>query len=273
MIFDRIIGMYPKLFGLIDSYTVMILLGVIGALVTFFFYLRRQKMGRNEIIDLLWIGIVSVIAGIIFACLFENLYELIENPAAYHWTWGMTFIGGAIGGAGMFLLLYFLYYKKHHKPILREILVVAPGCITLAHAVGRIGCFLDGCCYGKETTAWYGIYFPTLGKTVIPTQLFEAAFLFVLSAVLIVLAFKLDWKYTFPVYLISYAVFRFLIEFIRGDERGAFLGPFSPSQIWCFVLCAGGIALIFILRRFMPKAHEEQQEAVADDNEADQPVN
>ena len=266
--------MYPELFGILDSYVVMLLIGVVGALLTLFFYLRKRKAGRDEIIDLLWIGIVAIIAGIVFACLFENLYEFIESPSTYRWTWGMTFIGGAIGGAGVFLLLYFLYYKKHHKPILKDILIVAPGCISLAHAVGRIGCFLDGCCYGKDTDAWYGIYFPALNKTVIPTQLFEAAFLALLTIVLLILAFKKNWGYTFPVYLIAYSVWRFLIEFIRGDERGAFLGPFSPSQIWCMVLCVGGIALIFIYRRFvfLPVAEEIQDQGVADDHRPDEHI-
>ena len=97
---------------------------------------------------------------------------------------------------------------------INDILIIAPACITLAHGLGRVGCFLAGCCYGKETTSILGVTFPK-GSTayflygpnhnVLPTQLFEAIFLFILFIILFFMK-----KNQFITYLFSYGIFRFL---------------------------------------------------------------
>lgn len=243
--------MHPKLFGFLESYTTMILIGLVAAFLLLFFYFKK-RLDKNAMIDLLLNGIVAVIGGIVFAILFENLYEWIKYGSEYKFKLAMTFYGGLIGGAGCFLLFYFLYFKKHHNGIVKDLLICVPFCITAAHALGRIGCFLEGCCYGIASDAWFAIDFPNIGK-VIPTNLFEAVFLFILTGVLLLLVYKFNFKYTFPVYMLSYGVFRFLIEFIRGDERGAFVGPFSPSQIICMIMIVGAIALIIIEKKLIFK--------------------
>mgnify|MGYP004445025491 CR=1 FL=1 len=239
--------MYPYLLG--DSYVVMLILGVIAAIVVAVLYMKfRIKLGSVEIIDICLCTIVAVIAGVIFAILFENFYEWIQKGKVV-WTWGMTFIGGLFGGVVGFLLMYYLFYVKRHQAITGYILIGAPACITIAHAIGRIGCFLEGCCYGKETDSWIGIVFPYgmgAGVKRIPTQLIESIFLFILSDIFIYLIFKTKFKYTLPVYLMVYGVFRFIIEFYRDDNRGQLENFLSPSQIWCIVMFMAGIALIFL---------------------------
>lgn len=251
--------MYPKLFGVIDSYSVMMVLAVVAAFILLFIFLYKRKTTQKEIIDIVICGSFAVTTGLIFAILFQNLYEFVQDINNYHWTWGMTFYGGLFGGVFGYLLMYVIYIRRQADGDIRKMLIIAPACITLAHAIGRIGCFLEGCCYGIDTTEWYGLYFPSLGRTVIPTQLYESIFLFALSAVLIFLAFKVNYHYTFVIYLLAYGVFRFLIEFIRGDERGAFIGIFSPSQIWSIVLLVIAVPLFFILRNiiFKDKVHEQ----------------
>lgn len=243
--------MYPKLFGFIDSYVVMLIIGVCLALFVFVFYfVKKVKLSKIEIIDLLIVCIVTLFFGIICAILFENVYEWIEKKTI-QWTWGMTFYGGLIGGVITFVLMYFLYYKKRHKDIFGHILIISPGAITLAHGVGRIGCFLAGCCYGKITDSPIGVVFPTVGvEKRLPTQLIEAGFLFILSAILIVFAFKNITKYTMIIYIISYTIFRFIIEFYRDDPRGVVFA-LSPSQIICIVLFAISIPMIFIFKKWV----------------------
>lgn len=245
--------MCPYIFNVIDSYVVMLLLGVIAALLILLFFLKKNKASKVEIIDLSIIAIGAIIVGIIFACLFENLYEYIESPSTYKWTWGMTFYGGLFGGVITFFPLYFFWYKKHHSPILNKVLIIAPASITAAHFLGRIGCFLAGCCYGKETNAWYGIKFVTTTTKVIPTQLIEALGLLLLTIILVLLAFKKSFKYNFVIYMSCYGVMRFLIEFLRGDDRGAFLGVFSPSQIWCFALLIASVVYYFLAKKVIYK--------------------
>jgi len=248
--------MYPKIFGVIDSYSALVVIGLVAAFVLLFVFLRYKKTTQSEIIDIIICGSFAVVCGLIFSILFQNLYVFIQDSNSYQWTWGMTFYGGLFGGVLGYLLIYRFFIRKHSTGDVSKVLIIAPACITVAHAIGRIGCFLEGCCYGLETSEWYGLFFPAIGKKVIPTQLFESAFLFILSAVLIFLAFKKSFKYTFIIYLISYGIFRFLIEFIRGDDRGAFMGIFSPSQIWSMVIVVLAIPLFFIMKNYLFKGKE-----------------
>lgn len=251
--------MYPKLFGVIDSYSVMIVLAIISAFGLLLLYLWKRKTSKEEIIDIIICGCAAVACGLIFAILFENLYELVQDVKSYTWTWGMTFYGGLFGGILGYFLMYVIYVSRHSHSDVSKVVIIAPACITLAHAIGRIGCFLEGCCYGKDTSEWYGLYFQSLGRKVIPTQLFESIFLFILSGVLIFLAFKFNYRYTFVIYFIAYPIFRFLIEFIRADDRGGFIGIFSPSQIWSMVMIIAAIPLLFLLKRVIFKKKSNAQ--------------
>lgn len=250
--------MCPKLFGIIDSYALMLIIGVIFALFLAFTYFKYKKVSNNFILDLLFTSVISIFMGVIFACLFENLYEFFENPDKYKFTFGMTFYGGLFGGSVTFILMYLFFIKKRNGRMMDKILIVAPSSITLAHSLGRIGCFLAGCCYGKETNMWYGIYFPTLEKIVIPTQLFESIFLLILSIVFTIIIFKTNFKYNIIIYLISYSIWRFLIEFLRDDPRGGFILGMSPSQFWCIALLIFSIPLFFFLKNVVFKNEESK---------------
>lgn len=106
---------------------------------------------------------------------------------------------------------------------------------------------MAGCCYGVETKAWFGIKFPGMINKVIPIQLFEAVFLFILFGVLFSMLYKKREKYTISTYLISYGIWRFFIEYLRGDDRGSFIGNLSPSQFWSIIMVLAGIIYIIVL--------------------------
>lgn len=252
--------MHPKLFHIFDSYVVMILVSVLAAFIIYLLYAKKNKDCSSIKIDFILCGIVAIIVGIIFAILFENLYELINSPKTYKWTWGMTFYGGLFGGVIAFILMYRFYFRKRHEPYMQKTLIIAPACVCIAHAFGRIGCFLVGCCYGKETSAWFGLKFVTTETKVIPTQLFEAIFLFLLGATLLFLAFKYNFKYSFAIYIGCYCVFRFIIEFFRGDPRGGFFLNLSPSQWWCLVLA---IVLPFLINISKKTIFKESKDETA----------
>ena len=248
--------MYPNLLGFDDSsYLLFIVIGIIASLVVAFLYFKKIGYSKREYIDLLICSLFAIAGGLVFALLFENLYELIQDPSTYKFHFGFTFIGGLFGGVITFLLVYHLAIKKETKMSIKELLIMAPGAITIAHAFGRIGCFFAGCCYGVKTDSFIGIDFPDIGKRV-PTQLIESIFLFILCALLIYLAFKKHYKYSFVIYAISYSVFRFIIEFFRDDPRGGFIGPFSPSQIWCLIILIGVYPLILVINRIFKNQDE-----------------
>lgn len=240
--------MLPKLFNTIDSYTFMLIIGIIAAFVLAIIYIKYKKFTKRDILDLLICGAFAIAGGIIFALGFQALYDLIENPKEFVFEFKMTFYGGLLGGVLGFVLSFYLLVKKNSTLEIGNVLKIAPACITLAHGIGRIGCFLAPCCYG--TVSEHGMYFPALGLKVIPTQLYEAIFLLVLSIILIILAFK-DYKWGFVIYLITYSIFRFIIEFFRGDDRGfTFLGM-SPSQLWSILILLIIYPLILLVKKYV----------------------
>lgn len=254
--------MFPDVYFLgLDLYTWCLLLGIVGALVVVRVYsdLRHIPVKLQNLV--LVTGAVAVLAGYGSAVLFQAFYDFCKTGTfVLGPNTGATFYGGLLGGAAVFLLGYFLVGKKlcGDLPVkyLREVTGIVACGVALAHGIGRIGCFCAGCCYGLPTEAWYGIFLPAVGKKVIPTQLIEAGFLFLLFIVLSVLAFKTKAS-CLGVYLTVYAVFRFFIEFFRGDDRGALFGTaLSPSQIWSIVLLLVGIAVIVLFAVF-PKRQKE----------------
>jgi len=181
----------------------------------------------------------SVLSQAVYNALETGIFEIAQDT-------GATFYGGLVGGGLIFVAVYliaghFLFPDGTAKKRFFEMSAIAAGSIAIAHAFGRIGCLCAGCCYGKPTDAWYGIYNAHLGVKTIPVQLFETLFLLALAAFL-------TWRLlrqrsgNLAVYLMSYAVWRFLIEYLRADDRGATVVSFlSPSQLTAVLLFAGGI--------------------------------
>ena len=161
---------------------------------------------------------------------------------------GLMFYGGLILALVTFVVWCCL--RREHPLVVADLFAAV---LPLGHAFGRIGCFFYGCCYGKDSDAWCAVAFPEGSPCwfehgqrivrVLPTQLFEAAALLVLFAVLL-FVYRRFRRYTFGLYLVGYAIIRFGIEYLRGDPRAA-VGPFSISQtISIGMLVLGAVVLI-----------------------------
>ncbi len=138
------------------------------------------------------------------------------------WHGGLVWYGGFFGS----LLAGWRYTRSRRISFLRMVDQIVPF-LALGHAIGRIGCFLNGCCYGRPTTSWCGVQFPELPGPVLPTQLFEAAGLFLLYRVLRLLqrpAVLARSGLLFGYYLVGYSGLRFVIEFVRGDQSVWWMG-------------------------------------------------
>ena len=244
----------------VHMYGVMIALGILAAFAVLFFYGKRMKVETSFLDFIYYNAIVSIALGFLSAALFQATYDFIEDPSAgFNIDSGITFIGGLIGGTLTFLLIYFAFRKKLSKK-LTEVLSLIPCSILIGHAFGRIGCFFAGCCYGKPTDSFLGVRFPGHPGSVHPTQLYEAFFLFALFAVCSYLLLKKGFKHNMSLYLVAYGIFRFLIEFVRNDERGQLLGFISPSQFWSILMIALGIGLYFLMNRLTaPKLAEDNE--------------
>lgn len=237
--------MFPELdLGLftIDMYTVMIIIGMVAAMLMFMHLSKKGQLPDDVSRRYLQIVLLAAIVGFVSAILFQSVYDFFKTGKFA--IGGMTFMGGLIGGVLAFFVLFKFMATKDEKTYLRvcaEYILIS---IVVAHFFGRIGCFFAGCCYGKETQSFLGVNFPGVGH-VHPTQLYEAALL--LAIFLACYKFK---KYTLYIYPIAYGIGRYIIEFFRGDERGAFLfGVISPSQFWSILMVITGIVLIILLNK------------------------
>lgn len=270
-----------EIFGVgIDLYSIFIAVGIFVCLLFTIFAMKKSGYSPTARDTIITIGIFSIIFGLGFAILFQAFYDFIADPSkGFKINGGMTFIGGLIGGVLAFIGLYFLFVYVINPRLKREnffkadmnkgiwyLLRIAPISITIAHGFGRIGCACAGCCYGHTTDAWYGIWNDYLGAKTVPIQLFEAGFLFLLSITMAVLFFVFKFKYNMTVYLISYGVWRFIIEFFRADitERGKFIPGLTPSQFWSVIMVLGGVAMFFIYRHFDPIVEQKQLEKQKD---------
>lgn len=258
-----------KILGFFHMYGLMIAIGLLACFGVLFYYGKKKKIEEKFIDFIFYNGVLSIIVGFGSAALFQATYNYIENPSVgFRLDGGITFIGGLIGGIITFLVVYALL-RKRYKTRLSDVISMPPCCILIAHAFGRIGCFFAGCCYGKETDSFLGVKFPGLPNPVHATQLYEAAFLFVLFAICFILLMKKDFKHNLSVYLIAYGIFRFCIEFLRDDARGVFVAGISPSQFWSILMVVGGVAVYFYLR-YLEKKRAVEKQASENEPEAEQ---
>jgi phosphatidylglycerol:prolipoprotein diacylglycerol transferase len=214
--------LHPQLLGPFHAYGACI---VAGAAAGVALGVRRARGYGLQRFDVLACGLLGFAGGLVGSTLLYVLIHLrtfLDEPALLAQS-GHVFYGGLAGGA----LAAFLYCRAYAVPLARVADAGAPA-LALAHAIGRIGCFLGGCCFGRETDFALAVE----GRH--PVQLYESAGLLALVAILIGLTSRLRSRSgaLFAVYLAGYGILRLTMEPLRGDlaERGTLL-RFSTSQI------------------------------------------
>jgi phosphatidylglycerol:prolipoprotein diacylglycerol transferase len=250
--------MYPILFEIGDwpvySYGVLLALAYLVGLQLAVVRARRQGLDATKVMDL---GIYLIIAALVGAKLMlivvdfdyfrRQPRELLSLVRA-----GGVFYGGLLAALGVGLWLV----RKYKLPTWTTADLIAPG-IALGHIVGRFGCLLAGCCYGRQTDVPWAITFTNpvaavnvgtpLDVPLHPTQIYDA------GASLVILIFLLIFERrgkpfpgrTFWAYMLLYGIARFIVEIYRGDERGMFAGV-STSQFVSIAVVP--LATIMLLR-------------------------
>ncbi len=250
------LGMHKILFKIgkltVYTYGFLIAIGLVCAIVLFYFLSKKFKLSEKSFNFYSTNVIISIVIGFLFANLYQAIYDWIESGfKEFGFNSSMTFMGGLIGGVAAFIIITAVFAKGDtRKDFWKTANLMAP-CIPLAHGFGRIGCFFAGCCYGKASVSPIAVKFPGMSYSVLPTQLFEAVFLFVLFGVLMFMLFKfkrIDLQLI--VYLGSYAIWRFIIEYFRGDHRGEFIPGMSPSQAQSILMLLVAGALAFYIFYF-----------------------
>lgn len=239
-------------------YGLMIALGFFAALMMTLH--RGKKRQFNE--DIIWgIFFCAILGGVVGSRLLYYIVELpniIEDPSIL-WTFknGYVVYGGIIGG----ILTCYVYCRIKKTEFFPYFDLVMPA-VSLAQGFGRIGCFCAGCCYGKETDAWYGItfhnaYFAPNGVKLIPTQLISSVGDFAICGMLLWYASrKPKTGRVASMYMLLYGVGRFALEFLRNDYRGS-IGVLSTSQIISIVIVAIGAVMYAVVPKLLEKKNRE----------------
>jgi phosphatidylglycerol:prolipoprotein diacylglycerol transferase len=205
---------------------------------------RKYGFSRDDVFDCL---IAILIGGIIGG---RVLFVVLNSEyfARYPLKVLMLNEGGlAIQGAILVAALAGLLMTKIKKlPFWKGSDLVAPY-IALGQSIGRIGCFLNGCCYGRATEGALSVTFP--GDTVarIPVQIYSSAFLMLIFMVLLSLKDKKPFDgYLFAMYLVLYSFLRFFMDFFRGDDLVSW-GGMTLSQLISVGMFACGAIIFFVL--------------------------
>ena len=235
-------------------YGLMAACGFIAAILLMEFNRKFAKLTKDQSSTLL---LQSLVLGIIGA----RIFYCVQFHRYYADDWfkvfridqgGLVFYGGFI----LAFIGVVIYTLKNKLDTVRVLDVFAPA-MAAAHGFGRIGCFLNGCCFGRDTNAWWGIR-PPVGSLLEykagsdplhPVQLLEAGENFLLCALYCYLLRKYPKRgLVMSLYLLIYGVLRFFNEMLRGDNELYF--HLTPAQWIGILLTVGGTAsLVYFLRK------------------------
>lgn len=233
----------------IYGYGLMIAIGLLAAYFTAEHRAKKYSYNVDRVYYVFVFGVLFGLLGAKLMYFITVLPSIIKDPTLLYKNFfdGFVVYGGIILG----ILAGVTYLKIKKEPVLEYLDLCIPS-IPIGQAFGRIGCFLAGCCYGKETDSWFSITFHTSdyapnNVSLFPSQLVSSAFDFLLFFLLCALLKKNKKPGLICViYLLFYSTGRFIIEFFRGDlERGQ-VGILSTSQFISVIIFA--VALILLLR-------------------------
>src|SRR5437762_4008291 len=251
-------------FGRITVYTYGVLLAAAYLLGLQLARVRARKRGldENRVLDL---GIYIIISALVGAKLLLLVTDYRTFSADPRELFTLARSGGVFyGGLILAVAVALWYIRRIGLPLWTTCDVFAPG-IALGHVVGRFGCFFAGCCYGKPTMVPWAITFTNpyaaanvgtpLNIPLHPTQLYEAG----AEALILILLLATESRgkrfagRTFWLYMLLYAISRYIIEMFRDDPRGT-VGMFSTSQFISIVLAPlAVIMLVYLGRRESPE--------------------
>lgn len=248
----NIFGKQIPYYGLL--FTFGLIIGGATALV-------RSKKRKLNTFDVLCAAVFAGIFGILGAKLLSvitSMDYIIEYkiPFINVIKNGFVFYGGLIGG-----FLGLLLFCKIYKLPLIDFADVFAVSVPLGHAFGRIGCFISGCCFGIPHSGFLSVIYTQpvdpntpVGTPLLAIQLIESVALFLLYIVLVILYYKgKSVGVCSAVYVVTYAVLRFTLEFFRGDAARGFLLGVSTSQIISVYLILAMI-IVFIYWKILKKA-------------------
>lgn len=261
--------MHPIAFTLgpltVHWYGIFVALGFLAGLWTASRRAKLAGIAPEKIFDLgPWLIIGGILGGRVLYVISYWREEFAGNIREIFMVQhgGLVFYGGLVGAT--ILGIIYLHLKK--LPLWRVADIVAPS-IALGYVFGRIGCLMNGCCYGRECHLPWAITFPLVvdsdgvmrfphnGVPVHPTEIYDSLLnlCFYLFLAWLFRRRKFDGQ-IFATYLVGYAVLRSLVEYFRGDYKVLYVGGVvTPAQLVSIGIVIGGIALMWLLPRPQPR--------------------
>ena len=249
--------MLPDLFTIhsvtFHTYGLFVAMGFASGIVLTFLMGRQTGNSPRLIADMAVYMILAAIAGSRIVYVLVNLDYFRVHPwaALKLWEGGLFFSGGIIT-----VLVTVFWYAKHHRLSFWELGDLWAPAAALGQAVGRIGCFMAGCCYGKPTGSPLGILFrdphalAPVNIPLHPTQLYSAAGGFGVTIVLLMIYARKKFPGQVLLwYLILYGTVSLFVEKYRDDGRALFPGsPLSVNQGLALLVLVGAIVMLFVLK-------------------------
>jgi len=246
------ISINPIAFLNVRWYGIMVALAVV---VVVLWTMREVRRGANLSYDtILTAALIGIPSGVIISRLLHVVDRwdfYIQNPGLIFGFEGLTIWGAVLGATlGIWIYSKFSNFRFGYFADL-----VAPG-VILAQAVGRVGCTLNGCCYGTETSLPWGIVYThpesyaPLGVAVHPTQIYEIMYLLIIFGVILRFRgrFKPDGS-LFLIYLSLYSLWRIGIDFLR--EGTPLLFGLHQAQIIGIIVLAIAVPMLILRTRLV----------------------
>jgi phosphatidylglycerol:prolipoprotein diacylglycerol transferase len=254
--------MFPKLFeiGPLSVYTYGVLLAAayLAGLQFALVRARRRGLDAARVMDLGIYVIISALVGAKLLLVVVDFDHFRANPGDL---FSLVRSGGVFyGGLILAVAVALWHLRRHRLPVWTTCDVFAPG-IALGQVIGRVGCFMAGCCYGTHCDRPWAVTFTSplaaqnvgtpLGIPLHPVQLYEAGAVLLILGVLLAIERKgrAFPGRTFWVYVLLYAMARFVIELFRDDSRGTVFTLLSTSQFISLALVPLSLVMLIVLSR------------------------
>lgn len=228
----------------IHSYGLMLAAAFVAGSTLAAMQAKRQDLDPDIILNLSFIVVISGIIGARIFYVATNLNDYLGNPLEIIMLQhgGLSWFGGLILGT----IAGITYVKNKKLPLLKILDLMMPF-VALAQAIGRVGCLLNGCCFGKVSQS--GLYFPVHNQILVPTQLYSSLILIFIFIVLRILQEKPHKRgEIFFAYLTLYSLKRFFIEFWRADNP-AVIFNLTLFQILSIALFCFALLGLFLIKK------------------------
>ena len=237
----------------VHGYGLMVGIGFVLAVLIGGYRTKKLGLSENDFTNIAICLLIFGWAGGKLLFIIVNIRSFLVSPLSMLGSEGFVVYGGIITG----ILSIFIYCKVKKLSFLSYMDMMAPA-VAINQGLGRVGCFMAGCCYGRPTESRFSVIFPEgclapAGVRLIPTQLISAVFDLAMAVFLILITRKLKYRGMISgIYLMLYGIGRFIIEIFRADIDRGMVGALSTSQFISIFMILFAAGYLFFVKKNQP---------------------